>query len=146
MSKYLTVKAWREANPEKYRAYQRELMRLRRAAGPSVAGPRIPVPGPVAVPAPVLVAGRPCRVDAKTAALLSRGRAIAGTVAGPEPEPEPMTRARWSKMSLEARAYHVKHCTALDSEEAVADWLEALPANVKPHRVRAGLVPGAGGG
>ena len=44
-----------------------------------------------------------------------------------EPAAESMTRKRWAKMSLEARAYHIKHCTDLDSDEAVAEWLEGLP-------------------
>lgn len=38
-----------------------------------------------------------------------------------------MTRAKWRKLSMEARADYVEHHTKLESNEAVAEWLEALP-------------------
>jgi len=99
-------------------------------AAPAVV-PAEPEPAPVVVldVAPV-VAGSPCRMDSRTAALLAKGRLGARD---PEPasepaEPEPMTRARWKRMSLEARAHHVRHFTDCTTEEERLDWEENLPA------------------
>jgi hypothetical protein len=82
-------------------------------------------------PGPVLVAGRPLVVNAAMARFMAGKPAAVLDAPESEPASEPaaesMTRAKWRKMSQEARAYHIKHCTELDSDEAVNDWLESLP-------------------
>ena len=94
------------------------------------------VPEVVTAPAVVLDVAPVTREDlaersrAKIAALMARGR---GDVAGPEPASEPaalaMTRREWRKLGPDARSRWVRANTpALDSDEAVAEWLEGLPA------------------
>jgi hypothetical protein len=79
-------------------------------------------------PGPVLVAGRPLVVNAAMARFMAgKPAAVAEAEPASEPAAESMTRARWKRLSMEARAYHIKHCTELDSDEAVNDWLESLP-------------------
>lgn len=78
---------------------------------------------------PVQVAGRPCRVDDKTAALLARP--VPGP-AQPDPGPaesEPMTRRHWRTMSDNARKYWLRiQQPGIESEDDLADWLAELPA------------------
>ena len=94
------------------------------------------VPEVVTAPAVVLDVAPVTREDlaersrAKIAALMARGR---GDVAGPEPASEPaalaMTRREWRKLGPDARSRWVRaNMPALDSDEAVAEWLEGLPA------------------
>jgi hypothetical protein len=136
------AREWRAKHPEEYKERQRALMAKRRG---SVAPPVVPVVKAEAVPVVVLspepgpapavkTPGVSESADAKLFRLLAAGKAareaeLAGPASEPASEPaaESMTRARWKRLSLEARAYHIKHCTELDSDEAVNDWLESLP-------------------
>jgi hypothetical protein len=120
---YLTVKAWRVANPEKYREYQRAYMAKRRgkvapvvqpAAAPAVKPEPVPAPSSINAPAvPVAVVSVPAEVapvavktPAETAAekmtrLLAAGRATVqkSPVVEPEPEPEPEPGAPYYGMT-----------------------------------------------
>ena len=101
------------------------------AAAP-VAGPVVGRIEPLKAPALVLdaapvVAGRPCRMDAKTAALLAGAGQLQAD--DPEPEPERMTQQRWRKMSPDVRRLYVRqHCPDLEDEQDLADWTAELPA------------------
>ena len=84
----------------------------------------------------VPVAGRPCRVDAGTAALLdaARGRDKDGPAEGLEPAPEVpdpyhgMTRARWRNMQPDTRkSWRELHCPELDDQDKFNEWLEGMP-------------------
>ena len=75
------------------------------------------------LPAPV-VAGRPLKVNAVMARFLAAAEAEATS----EPKAEPMTRARWKRMSMDARAHHIQHFTECATEEERLEWEETLPA------------------
>ena len=100
---------------------------------PVLVGKVAPLPAesaPALDVAPVVVAGRPLKVNAAMARFLAGKPAAADSVPADDlpAEAESMTRAKWRRMSPEARTYYIKHSTALDSDEAVAEWLEGLPA------------------
>ena len=101
------------------------------AAAP-VAGPVVGRIEPLKAPALVLdaapvVAGRPCRMDAGTAALLASAGQLQAD--DPGPEPERMTQQRWRKMSPDVRRLYVRqHCPDLEDEQDLADWTAELPA------------------
>ena len=102
-------------------------------SAPALVGKVVPLPAesaPALDVAPVVVAGRPLKVNAARARFLAGKPAAADSVPADDlpAEAESMTRAKWRRMSPEARTYYIKHSTALDSDEAVAEWLEGLPA------------------
>jgi hypothetical protein len=96
------VKRWRDAHREEYLARQRAYARKRR-------GPALRVEA---------VAGKP----------LTPGPVLSGGVGRIEtlPDVEPMTRQRWARMIQEQRESYVLRLK-LTSDEAVNEWLEALP-------------------
>lgn len=79
---------------------------------------------PVVLDVAPVVAGRPLKVNAVMARFLAAAEAEATS----EPKAEPMTRARWKRMSMDARAHHIQHFTECATEEERLEWEETLPA------------------
>ena len=91
--------------------------------------PDLPPVVPAAVPGPAAPVGNAARL----ATLLARGRAAAQpaptAATADEPAPEPMTRRRWLAKSEESRRHWLKvNRPCAPDEQALADWLDALPA------------------
>ena len=123
---YLTVKAWRATNPEKYREYQRAYMAKRRgkvapAAVPAVKPEPVPAPSSInapAVPVPVVsvpaevapvVAGRPLKVNPAMARFLARAKP-APVADDPDEEPaaKPGPPANFARWELESQRRWLK--------------------------------------
>ena len=106
----LAQRRWRLKHPDEYRqqkrVYMREYMRRKRGGSVLVA-PVDAVAGKPLLPGPVLSGG------------VGRIEAL--------PDVEPLTRRRWAKMIQEQRERHISKL-GLASDEAVAEWLETLPA------------------
>jgi hypothetical protein len=91
-------KAWRKANPDKYRVYQRDLMRKRRAAAK------------LALESPPVSAVEEAAGIAALQGCLDR---------------EPMTQLRWRQMSEFERRRHLAEM-GVDSQEKMVDYLRGL--------------------
>jgi hypothetical protein len=146
MSDYRKTKAWREANPEKYRkwrkTYMREYMARRRGKKPApngftvtavdkkaksmtvepATGPAPAEPEPAHTPAPDVSVVEEVAGTAALQECVDRADPVRETAA------ETMTRARWKKMGPDTRQDWLrKHKPEITEEDALNEWLEGLP-------------------
>ena len=92
-------KAWRKANPDRYRVYMRGLMRKRRAAA------KLALESP-----PVSLVEEAAGMSALQACV----------------NREPMTQQRWRKMSEFDRRRHLAEM-GVDSQQKMVEYLRGLP-------------------
>ena len=145
MSKYLTVKAWRAANPVKYREYQRAYMAKRRGSKPARASSSSITAEAPGVPSPVVAEAAPVVVTAAELAARSAGRIAAlvarvpaADVANTEDESGPadvantgpyfgITRRAWLKLGPDRQPAWLRTHGLVFDESSFAEWLEAMP-------------------